>query len=1173
MRQIKVLSKASFEQDLSIYIIGTHIDDENCTQSLIDETIEALQQKYRKQIFPGLKGIFAVSCKTGQGISQLKENLLQHYSNHQITIPITWIRLYDYIKDRKSTVQWVTWAIFSKWAKDCDIVADELTSAINFLANYGMINHLQLPGGDRNEDMIVLDPQWLSDIMSCIISIRTSNWVRDGIIQSDKIPLIFSKYPPSIHENLVKIMCKFEILYKMKGKSENFVIPSLLPEICEQEQFSTFWPMEMNKERGYIEIGRVIKFPFLPIGFFGRLIVHLLHLSRIKSKFIWRYGIVAALKSQILRKRKKQCVGKVVFDEATCEVEVRVRYPASISYNAFTGERVQGHSYAGLLLRTLLEAVSTMVEGHNMECNIKRFITCSHCLKNGNYQNPYLFKYSDIISAIKAGNAFVFCQGIQSPTRCINISQLAPDISFSDVKEIHASELTFGELLGQGGFGKVYKGTYKISSSESPIDIAIKELLHDKNTNETDNEHKYAEFQQEIFIMTQISHKNLVKLFGITKTPLRMILEFVPLGDLMNFIHPKLDTFNENGEVDRTTVTKEQFPWKLRLLIALDIAKGMKYLQQITPPIVHRDLRSPNIFLQSLSEDENQIRAKVADFGLSRSTGAEIKGALPTWAWLAPEVITGNSSYNELSDNYSYGIVCWEIASRKLPFEEYRDGTHLSSNGEALTDTNIQNLIITKSLRPSMPPESEEVPEEFKEIIQSSWSKTPESRMSFSEIVNRLSKLLNIEQTDEDEKVDTTVIHNEPHCLSKVNQPPTRALTDSKLSRTMSENAVHSSLAKIRSATFNFDVSNKSLEDENNQNFNILYSTNDNQKIIPPQGKKFSSFVLADDIYWFGFMDGHFGSLEKLKDPPIKYIKGHPTTIASILNVAASNQVWSASTDGTIIVWKYFPLLCTPQLQSEFSTNPNENECLFQFKEFFLIRYENGRQSIWIVLNNHVHNVSNIAIYNSSCILFRTITINDIVSYVCLFKQNIWIAANSKIYLYTLEGDTMLLHWPAHPDKHSITCLLPVQKSLQVWSADDKGSIVVWEYNNQQIIKVNTLTAHGSSPITCVIELHDNLVASASRNNIIIWDIYKLVPVQEISTTFPIINLFASDKRLISLDESTIQFWEYKFSHGSPVARFRKALPKERGMRTTQLCKDRRAITASDPSLVQLKRT
>lgn len=77
-----------------------------------------------------------------------------------------------------------------------------------------------------------------------------------------------------------------------------------------------------------------------------------------------------------------------------------------------------------------------------------------------------------------------------------------------------------------------------------------------------------------------MEHPNLVRLHGITVNPLRMVMEFISGGDLYHLLH-----------------SSRELTFRYRLRIALDVAKGMRYLQNISPPIIHRDLRSPNILV------------------------------------------------------------------------------------------------------------------------------------------------------------------------------------------------------------------------------------------------------------------------------------------------------------------------------------------------------------------------------------------------------------------------------------------------------------------------------------------------------------------------------------------------------------------------------------------------
>ena len=86
-------------------------------------------------------------------------------------------------------------------------------------------------------------------------------------------------------------------------------------------------------------------------------------------------------------------------------------------------------------------------------------------------------------------------------------------------------------------------------------------------------------------------------------------------------------------------------------------------MQSVTPPIAHRDLRSPNIYLVT-HDDHAPVVAKVADFGLAERVAATVVGQLQTWRWAAPETFDAQcQTYDERADNYSYGIVVWEIAS------------------------------------------------------------------------------------------------------------------------------------------------------------------------------------------------------------------------------------------------------------------------------------------------------------------------------------------------------------------------------------------------------------------------------------------------------------------------------------------------------------------------------
>ncbi|KAJ4746027.1 Wall-associated kinase family protein [Rhynchospora pubera] len=223
-------------------------------------------------------------------------------------------------------------------------------------------------------------------------------------------------------------------------------------------------------------------------------------------------------------------------------------------------------------------------------------------------------------------------------------------------KQIETATNDFAEsnVLGAGGQGKVYKGLF-----ENNQVLAIKKAKEFEETNK-------EEFVNEIILLSQINHKNIVRLMGCcldVKIPM-LVYEFVPNGTLCEMLH---------GSKSRP------IPLEIRLRIALESAEALDYLHSYTyQSIIHGDVKSANILL------ENDWHAKVSDFGASNLVPIDdtqiFKVVQGTRGYLDPEYVT-TSILTKKSDVYSFGVVLLELITRKCAIfiNETSERKHLAS--------------------------------------------------------------------------------------------------------------------------------------------------------------------------------------------------------------------------------------------------------------------------------------------------------------------------------------------------------------------------------------------------------------------------------------------------------------------------------------------------------------
>ncbi|PWA35827.1 protein kinase, ATP binding site, Serine/threonine-protein kinase Plk3 [Artemisia annua] len=270
-------------------------------------------------------------------------------------------------------------------------------------------------------------------------------------------------------------------------------------------------------------------------------------------------------------------------------------------------------------------------------------------------------------------------------------------------------------VIGNGGFGKVYKG--KLShSTRKKKKFAIKRL--NRNCGQGD-----PEFYNEIRMLCCYRHENLISLLGFCNEEDEMILVY---------------EYVSRGSLDRL-LSDVTLTWTQRIKICLDAAKGLSFLHDpngTQQRVLHCDIKSANILL-----DKN-MNAKVSDFGLSKMGPAYqqyshlITNPVGTPGYCDPLYMKTYSLTKE-SDVYSFGVVLFEVLCGRL-CAEYSNGElkvqHVPFWKKSCKQKELDKIIF-QDLVPQMDPRSLEI---FANIAYQCLHKSREERPSMSLVVERL---------------------------------------------------------------------------------------------------------------------------------------------------------------------------------------------------------------------------------------------------------------------------------------------------------------------------------------------------------------------------------------------------------------------------------------------------